>query len=551
MQYYKSMTEMKKNNKTYQKPIRFFEKSGDVNPESSYYVALENVVNSDNLDIKTMVDYGRYFSIFAPRQSGKTTFFKRLCHELHKDRTYVGLMLNFQRYEELDKERFYELVEKELYAQLRNRLKEVKRDKFDVVDQYLDIHRLSDHISFGMLFEELNRIIQFKKIFIFIDEFDGIPLSELANFLSALRDLYQKYKEVKQKALYSIGLVGIRNITKLVVGGVSPFNIADQVELPSFSLQNITDLFAQYTAETNQPFSKDAITKIHDETGGQPWLVNRLGTILIINIKPNTVEPIDVPAVDKAIQVLLKERNNHFDNLYEKAKLYKETFVEIVFEHTEYSPDDEDQTWLEQYGLIRKEDDYAVVSNSIYKARYLKTFFKEVKIDTEIYPGEYILADDRLDMKKVLLDFDQYIAQIGVRAFYQNKKPYEKTGQFLLTAWLYRFVKSGGGDLRYEVPTGLGRMDITLNYKGRKYIIETKVNHQVDSTRLLQKGISQVAQKYLATESACEGYLIVFDTRTQAGSVCKPKEHMEKNKKVTSFTIGIGYVEKSPNPAEV
>ncbi len=87
MQYYKSMTEMKKNNKTYQKPIRFFEKSGDVNPESSYYVALENVVNSDTLDIKTMVDYGRYFSIFAPRQSGKTTFFKRLCHELHKDRT--------------------------------------------------------------------------------------------------------------------------------------------------------------------------------------------------------------------------------------------------------------------------------------------------------------------------------------------------------------------------------------------------------------------------------------------------------------------------------
>jgi hypothetical protein len=59
--------------KKYQKPKRFFEKSGSVDPEASYYIPLENVVNRDNQDIKTMVDRGRYFSIFAPRQSGKTT----------------------------------------------------------------------------------------------------------------------------------------------------------------------------------------------------------------------------------------------------------------------------------------------------------------------------------------------------------------------------------------------------------------------------------------------------------------------------------------------
>ena len=63
----------------YRKPKRIFEKSGAVNPEASYYVPLENVVNTDKQDIKTMVDRGRYFSIFAPRQSGKTTVFKRIC----------------------------------------------------------------------------------------------------------------------------------------------------------------------------------------------------------------------------------------------------------------------------------------------------------------------------------------------------------------------------------------------------------------------------------------------------------------------------------------
>jgi len=53
-----------------------------------------------------------------------------------------------------------------------------------------------------------------------------------------------------------VGLVGIRNITKLIVGGVSPFNIADQVKLPPFSLKNVRDLYAQNSEETNQPFTE-------------------------------------------------------------------------------------------------------------------------------------------------------------------------------------------------------------------------------------------------------------------------------------------------------
>jgi hypothetical protein len=527
------------NKMIYRKPELIFEDSGTVNPEEAYYVPLDNVTNRKKQDIKTMVDRGRYFSIFAPRQSGKTTFFKRMCDELHKNRTYIGIILNFQKYEKLDKTQFYAQIEKKLYYQLRNRLKEVGCNKSEAVEHFLEGHRLTDHISFGLLFEELNQLIELKKIVIFIDEFDGIPMSELGDFLTTLRDLYQEYKEVTQKALYSIGLVGIRNITKLIVGGVSPFNIADQVDLPPFSLKNVGDLYAQYTKETNQPFTEEAVKKVHEETGGQPWLVNRLGTILTRDIKPETVEPIHEQDVEKAIGVLLKERNDHFDNLDEKAKLHKETFVEIVFDNIEYNPGDEAQTWLEQFGLVKNKDGKAVVANNIYKARYINTFFREAEVPDDISTVEYDLPGNLLDMENVLLDFEQYIAQIGVRAFYKEKKPYEKTGQFLLTAWLYRFVKGGDGDLRYEAISGLGRMDIILNYKGRKYIIETKVNHR-KLTRTLNQGITQVSRKYLATEAADEGYLVIFDTKTPVGEECEPQHHQAEEKKVTSFIIGIG-----------
>jgi len=102
--------------------------------------------------------------------------------------------------------------------------------------------------------------------------------------------------------------------------------------------------------------------------------------------------------VEKALQILLKERNDHFDNLYEKAKIYKETFVEIVFDHVEYNQYDEEQSWLEQYGLIKNIDGYAVVANKIYKAIHVKAFFKEARAYDDLSLKAYELPGNRLDM---------------------------------------------------------------------------------------------------------------------------------------------------------
>lgn len=523
----------------YRKPTRIFEDSGIVNSDTAYHVDLENVANTKNQNIKTMVDRGRYFSIFAPRQSGKTTYLENFCRKLEKDPTYVPIILSFQAYKNLDSQRFYQQVQKDLYMQLTRRLDEVNCPEKNVVKAYLGSHPLTDHIAFSELFETLNQIMECKKIIIFIDEFDGIPLGELENFLTTLRELYQKYKKDTNKALYSVGLVGIRNITKLIVGGVSPFNIADQVKLPPFSLKNVRDLYAQYTEETHQPFTQEAVKKILEETGGQPWLVNRLGTILTVDIKPETTDPIVAEDVEASIRYLLKERNSHFDNLLEKAKLYKETFVQIIFNGVEYNPDDEDQSWLEQYGLIKEKNYKAVAANPIYEKRFLKAFFRESGAVADITEKGYFAPDGFLNMESILSDFEEYIIRIGVNAFYKSRKPYEKTGQFLLTAWLYQFVEEGKGELRYETPTGLGRMDILLTYQGRKYIIETKINRTAGD-KTLNKAIEQLSGKYLLTEQADEGYAVLFDIKTKVGELCIPQKHRVGDKEILSFNIGIG-----------
>ncbi len=523
----------------YQKTIRYFEKTGNVDPAVSYYVTLDNVTNTDNLPLQTMVEQGRYFTIFAPRQSGKTTFFENFCQELEKDLQYIAIQLSFQEYKSLAPERFYNLIQNSLFEQLIKRIEPSDSQELESIRHVLGSYPIKDHITFRTFFENMMPRLPQKRFILFIDEFDGIPSEELEPFLTAIRELYQKYKKSSKKALHSVGLVGIRNITKLIVGGVSPFNIADQVKLPRFSLANVRDLYAQYTAETNQPFTEEAVRKVYEETAGQPWLVNRLGSMLTIHIKPETTDPITPQDVDAAIALLLKERNSHFDNLIEKARQYKETFVSIVFNGVEYNPDDEDQSWLEQYGLIREEQDKAQVLNPIYQRRFVRAFFRETEAVTDPALQSYYTLDGALDMEAILTDFEEYMVQIGINAFYERQKPYEKTGKYLLTAWLYQFVQGGKGELRYETPTGPGIMDILLTYQGRKYIIETKLNRWKLQTTL-QKACQQVARKYLIPERANEGYLVIFDLKTTVGDHLEPQRYQLEGKKITSIVIGIG-----------
>ncbi len=521
----------------YKKPERFFEDAGMVDSGSAYHVDLDHVVNTKGQDIKTMVDMGRYFSIFAPRQSGKTTFFRDFCSRLAKDPTYIPILLSFQFMKNLNTAAFYGRIRESLFEQLMDRLVSIDCDRRDAVEAYLTSANIADHGGIYDFFKAMNRLIQSKKIIIFIDEFDGIPQSELENFLTTLRELYQKYKGRDDKALYSVGLVGIRNITKLIVGGVSPFNIADQVKLPPFVLKNVRDLYGQYTGETNQPFTEEAVEKVFEQTAGQPWLVNRIGTILTMDIRPETTAPITAEDVDKALETLLYEENSHFDNITEKAKQYKETFMDVVFDGIEYLPGDEEQSLLLTHGLIKAEGKKLRVSNPIYKKRFTKTFFRDIANRVEPAFRPYYLSDGTLNMERILADFEKYIARIGAAAFYSTRHPMEITGKFQLTAWLYQFVPEGDGNLFYESKTGLGIMDILLIHRGVKYIIELKIKRYSGT---IDEALEQLTEKYLKPERVDRGYIVVFDPATKVGKLCTPGKHRVGEKDVLSFNIGIG-----------
>ena len=82
-------------------------------------------------------------------------------------------------------------------------------------------------------------------------------------------------------------------------------------------------------------------------------------------------------------------------------------------------------------------------------------------------------------------------------------------------------------------------MDILLIYQVYKYIVETKINRS-NLDRTVEKAIDRLYGKYLLTERAGEGYVVVFDLKTMVGELCTPQKHRIEGKKILSFNIGIG-----------
>jgi len=525
--------------------LRRFETQGNPIPGKQYLVENRHVVNQDGIPISELIDQGRYFTIFAPRQMGKTTFFVEFTRELSKNPLYVPIILSFQIVKDFTTPHFYEELRRDIAPQLLQRLEEVQCAKTNQVSTLCQNHAMVAHKSFKNFFAELNKIIQRKKIVIFIDEFDGIPELELANFLNTLREMYLGNKRVQTYLLHSIGLVGIRNFAQLnITGTISPFNIADQVRIPPFTLAEIENLYGQYTEETGQPFTPEACRRIHEETGGQPFLCNRLGQILTNNVKPDVVDPIDEPDVQKALKILHDENNAHFANIVDKARRYRQTLARLVLAgDVSYNLRQEEVDELDLFGLIKSgPQGMAQAANPIYHRIFLDVFEldkTQQNIRPEFALADYLRDDGSLDMVAVLNAFAAFIRRLGVNLFEAfASAPREAIGQYLLLAYVDLIVKStnGNGDSNAEVLTGNGYADIKLLFKGQKFCLEMKM--WGGPAAFEQQDKKQIAD-YAASEGLSEGYLVYFDNRQNPTPLFSAPFVEQNGKKIFVFQVPI------------
>jgi predicted AAA+ superfamily ATPase len=95
-------------------PMREFNTTGPCNPALHYTVMRDTLMAQAVAKVKK----GRYFTLFAPRQAGKTTFFKFLLNELSKKDLFTTVWLSFENLETVSKEEFYQELNHELWSEL-------------------------------------------------------------------------------------------------------------------------------------------------------------------------------------------------------------------------------------------------------------------------------------------------------------------------------------------------------------------------------------------------------------------------------------------------
>ena len=529
---------------------KYFETRGPVSPELHYVVPRTEELAAFIQRIKL----GRYLVIFAPRQTGKTTFFRWALAELAaEDTTYFPIQLDFEAYKNCTPADFYAHLREDIFEEIEDVFQQRGSEPPDTLTQFLESATLPDHVAMLRFFRKLARLLGHPRIVLLIDEFDGIPPALVSDFLYALRRVYVS-KRIEARAPYSVGIVGVKNVTQLNYDRtISPFNIQEEFHLPNFTLAQVQELLGQYTAEVGQPFEPEVVKTLHRQTGGQPVLVSRLAQLLTQELAIPRDTPISLEHFATAHQRILREPHTNIQHLItniRRDRRFERLLLKIASydEGEDFNLDNERISELATYGVIAEgRDGMCQIANPIYLYRILRTFKPLSNGLEQAYAPEgagsqmYLTADGHIRMDLLLDNFRDFIARVGFRILEVPETPQEYVGQLLLFAYLEQFVKQLGGLLSLEVPTGRGRLDLLVFHRGCKYIVETKIWQGAAS---YAAGKRQLA-KYLTLERAAEGYYLVFDYRQKP----VPRVETEEIEGRTLRSYVIPIVQKRPSDA--
>ena len=498
--------------------MRWFETRGPVYSEDNYVVARTEELT----DFVDRVKKGRYVVLFAPRQTGKTTFFQNAINTLEdQESVYFPIQLNFEGYVDSNAAIFYASLCDEICQAIKNVFQKRQEDPSNSLNQFLANAKVTEHISMRRFFEGLGSLLEGQRFVVIIDEFDGIPQEAIRGFLHSLRHIYLSGRT---RCPHSVGIVGVKSIIQLNYDrSVSPFNIQDEFHLPNFTRQQVQELFMQYTDEVGQAFAPQVIDALHRQTAGQPFLVNRFGQILTEALNIPKTEAITLEHFAKAHALLVEEENVNLTHLLTNIRRdprFEHLLMRIVsYERgVQFTLRDEIIGELTTYGVIAKgAEGLCEIVNPIYQQCIVQAFqplinglegdyFSE-KSDTDFI--DYLAPTGHLLMAPLLDNFKDFIARAGFRILQVSDTPQEFVGQYLLYTYLDQFVRSVRADMYLEVQTGRGRMDLIILHNGQKYIVETKI---WEGERRYQAGKKQLSA-YLTLEGASEGYYVVFDHR--------------------------------------
>ena len=498
--------------------MRFFNTTGPVVAEDHYCIPPLERLNL--VEVRRLIRDKRYFVLYAPRQTGKTSALLALCELLNQEDGYRCVYVNVESGQAMRED--VEQVTRTILATLAIRASLILDDEF-LHEVWPGI--LAEVGPGAALYATLTRWAKADPtpLVLLIDEIDSLIGDSL---LSVLRQLRAGYDLRPKGFPQSVVLCGVRDVRdyriqstteNAVISGGSAFNIkAQSLRLGDFSQDEVRALLVQHTEETGQVFTPEAMELIWTQTQGQPWLVNALAyeTCFKDEATEARIDPITEDDIREAQEQLILRRETHLDQLTDKLK---EKRVQRVVEPLlsggeERHFTDRDLEYVQDLGLVAQHRPIRI-ANPIYAEVVPRELTWVVQREFEQETAWYVNADGSLDVVKLLAAFQTFFREHSEH--WVKRFAYQEAGpQLLLQAFLQRIMNSGG---RIEREYGLGRLrtDLLIVWpqaeRERKFVIECKVLRKT-LERTIAEGLEQTFE-YMDRCDAEAGHLVIFDRR--------------------------------------
>ncbi|OQX78588.1 MAG: hypothetical protein B6D61_05160 [Bacteroidetes bacterium 4484_249] len=470
--------------------MKYFNTSGPNIAIEHYTIKRTSLINKGI----NLVEGKRYFTIWAPRQTGKSTYFRQLADELEKT-GYKVAHINFENYRNASLESFiFNLT--------------------DELQNYWNID-LTKERELAKIFKLITKINN-QKFVLIIDEVEGINKEYFGDFLHSVRNAYHSRES---HCLKSIILVGVSNIVGVVQDNASPFNISDNLNVPYFTREEVFELLHQHEEETGQLFEEKVKEKIYQITAGQPGLVNGFAKVLVDNNPDKKI--LNYDDYLKVEKWYLNEAiDKNFANILNKAKEERGLVERLLFTEDKipFKIDRPSIRLLHTNGLIKKdENDNVTFWVPFYKKRLFDAFYPYSNGEKTNILRSFVVStlfdnNGNLKLDELISGYKDFVKRRGFKVFMEkdDKGNYTSIKESALIysfeTYIQAFLQVVDGKSYREADTGLGKSDLIINVKSREYLIETKIYYY--ESRFL-KGKEQLAY-YCQSLGLKKGIYIVF-----------------------------------------
>ena len=511
--------------KSIRKARRVFNTTGICDPTQHYMVSLGQRM----LQVKALVDEGKYFTINRARQYGKTTTLHALSDFLSQDYFVISMDFQMQMSDaKFRNENVFALAFARAFVS-SSRANQISADpEYDNALKTFASASQTDpqHFELVELFQEISLLCAAlpRKVVLMIDEIDSATNNQVfIDFLAKLRGYYNnRNRYATFQSVILAGVCDIKNLKRKLRPEEehtdnSPWNIAADFDIEmSFSPEQITQMLKEYESDYRTGMNGEAVAQeIYDYTAGYPYLVSRICQLLELQYsKDGRKDAWTHAGILDVVRSLVGESNSLFDDMSKKVKDYpalRNLLYNILFcgKSIPYNLGTELVSIGTMFGFLKDHEGQVAISNRIFEIWFYNLFIAEEAISSSTYDaGErdknQFIQNGRLDMDLVLKKFVQHFTE----SFGDSTESFvEENGRKLFLLYIRPLI-NGSGNYYIESRTrSMGRTDLIIDYLGAQYIVEMKIWHgQEYNTR----GEKQLIG-YLKDYGLKKGYMLSFN----------------------------------------